>query len=178
MTGSADIMAFRLAELPDINEIVDLVNSCYRGDSSRAGWTTEADLLDGPRTDAAEIETLITGPGSVLLICTKGQDLIGSVRLESQDSTCYLGMLVVMPTLQGGGTGRRLLEAAENYARETWNSRSMWMSVFSVRSELIAYYERRGYHRTGRKLPFVGDDVHGRPKVEGLDFDVLEKSLV
>ncbi|MEO5588254.1 MAG: GNAT family N-acetyltransferase [Gemmatimonadaceae bacterium] len=178
MTSSAVELGFRPAELADVHELVDLVNSCYRGDSSRLGWTTEADLLDGPRTDPAELETFIKRPGSVLLLCTSGQEIIGSVRLESQDSTCYLGMLVVKPTLQGVGTGRRLLEAAEDYARSTWGSGTMWMSVFSVRSELIAYYERRGYHETGRTLPFIGDDVHGMPKVRGLHFDVLEKPLL
>lgn len=172
-------MDIRRADLRDAQEIAALVNSCYRGDSSRAGWTTEADLLDGSRTDKADVERLITKDDSTILVCLKGEEIIGSVHLERQGSSCYLGMLVVKPTLQGGGIGRHIMSAAEDHARAAWGSEKMTMTVVTVRSELIAYYERRGYRRTGEVRPFIqyGGGVNGIPRVENIEFAVLEKAL-
>jgi ribosomal protein S18 acetylase RimI-like enzyme len=172
------MIEIRAADLDDVDEIIDVVHSSYRGDSSRAGWTTEADLLDGNRTDKNEVTSMITGPGSMILVCVDDDVIVGSVNIRQQGSACYLGMLSVSPRLQRSGVGRKLIAAAERRARAEWGSEKMTMTVFSVRSELVAYYERRGYHRTGEKRPFVGDDVHGTPRVEGLEFDVLEKSLL
>ena len=173
-------MLIRRAELKDADEIATLVNSCYRGDSSRAGWTTEADLLDGTRTDKADIERLITQDGSVILVCVDNDEIIGSVHLENQGSSCYLGMLVVKPTLQGGGVGRQIIDAAEKFARGMWGLNTMTMTVITVRSELLAYYERRGYRRTGEIRPFMqyGGGVNGIPRVEKIEFAVLEKALM
>jgi ribosomal protein S18 acetylase RimI-like enzyme len=172
------MIEIRAADLDDIDEIIDLVHSSYRGDSSRAGWTTEADLLDGSRTDRNEVTSMITDDGSMILVCVDDDVIVGSVNIRRQGSACYLGMLSVSPQVQGSGVGRKLIAAAERRAHAEWGSEKMEMTVFSVRSELVAYYERRGYHRTGEKRPFVGDDVHGTPRVEGLEFDVLEKSLL
>ena len=168
---------FRKAEAGDAEVIATLINSCYRGDSSREGWTTEADLLDGTRTNESEVKSLITAAGSMMLLCVQGGEIIGSVHLQHEGSSGYLGMLVVKPGLQGGGLGRRLMEAAESLVREEWKVRKMTMNVFTVRSELLAYYERRGYRRTGRAKPFEPHDVHGTPRVEGLELEVLEKDL-
>ena len=168
---------FRRATIDDVAEIALLVNSCYRGDSSRVGWTTEADLLDGTRTDEDEIKSLITHPDSMLLLCAEEDEIIGSVHIQKQDDSSYLGMLVVKPNLQGGGVGRRLMEAAEVRAREEWGSTRMTMTVISVRDTLIAYYERRGYRRTGRMKPFISDATHGIPRVDHLELEVLEKDL-
>jgi ribosomal protein S18 acetylase RimI-like enzyme len=171
------MIEIRAADLYDVDEIIDVVHSSYRGDSSRAGWTTEADLLDGSRTDRNEVMSMITDPGSMILVCLDNDVIVGSVNIRQQGSACYLGMLSVRPQLQGSGVGRKLIDAAERRARAEWGSEKMEMTVFSVRSELVAYYERRGYRKTGEKRPFAGDDVHGTPRVEGLEFDVLEKSL-
>jgi len=168
---------FRPAVVSDAAELADLVNSCYRGDSSRAGWTTEADLLDGTRTNATEIENIIMREGSTILVCRDDDKIIGSVNVERRESSCYLGMLVVNPQLQGGGIGRQLIDAAEGYAHDVWNLEKMTMTVITSRSELIAYYERRGYHRTGEIKPFKIDDVHGIPRVERIELEVLEKDL-
>ncbi len=170
-------LQFRPATISDAAELAALVNSCYRGDSSRLGWTTEADLLDGTRTDAGEIENIITRPASTIITCSDGNEIVGSVNVEKRGSNCYLGMLVVKPTLQRGGLGRQLIQAAEDYARNTWHSEKMTMTVISRRSELISYYERRGYHRTGEMKPFKFDDVHGIARVDGIELEVLEKKL-
>lgn len=172
-----EVLRFRRAIVDDVPEIVALVNSCYRGDSSRLGWTTEADLLDGTRTDDEEIRSLITQPGSIIVLCLSGEEIIGSVHIQKQGDSSHLGMFVVNPGLQGGGVGRRLMEAAELTAREEWGSAKMAMSVITMRAELIAYYERRGYARTGQVKPFVFDETHGIAKVEGIELEVLEKEL-
>lgn len=169
---------FRKAEMHEADFIAVLVNSGYRGETSKTGWTTEADLLDGTRTNKADIENMIGQPGSMVLLCTEGADIIGTAHLELRGGECQLGMLVVKPGLQDRGIGRQLMQAAENMARETWGVRRIAMTVISIRHELIAYYERRGYRRTGRTTPFVADDTHGYPKnSRAIEFEVMEKIL-
>lgn len=170
-------VSFRKALPSEVEPIVALVNSAYRGESSRQGWTTEADLLDGTRTNKTDIESMIAQVGSMILLCMEGAEIIGCAHLELFGAECQLGMLVVKPGLQSRGIGKKLMQAAEAAARETWGVRKITMSVISVRHELIAYYERRGYRRTGRKKPFVADDTHGFPKSQPIEFEVLEKDL-
>jgi ribosomal protein S18 acetylase RimI-like enzyme len=169
---------FRKAEMPEAEFIAALVNSGYRGETSKKGWTTEADLLDGTRTNQADIENMIGQPGSMVLLCTEGADVIGTAHLELRGDECQLGMLVVKPGLQDRGIGRQLMQAAEDTARAAWGVRRITMTVISIRHELIAYYERRGYRRTGRTKPFVSDDTHGYPKSSRpIEFEVMEKLL-
>lgn len=171
--------ALRRATPADTAGIVALVNSAYRGESSRVGWTTEADLLGGQRTDAEEISRLIGMDDSVILLCLRDGETIGSVHLEKVDAAVsYLGMLVIKPALQGRGLGTGLMEAAESFVHTQWGVKRMQMQVITLRRELIAYYRRRGYRRTGEIRPFpVSDPKFGLPKVRGLLFEVLEKSL-
>jgi GNAT superfamily N-acetyltransferase len=172
-------LVFRCATVADVNAVVALVNSAYRGESSRAGWTTEADILGGQRTDALEIAQLIAADASLILLCVRGGEIIGSVHVERVDAaTAYLGMLVIRPALQGRGLGRRFMAQAEGFARTEWGVARMQMQVITLRHELIAYYERRGYRRTGETRPFpAADPKFGLPRVEGLMFEVLEKEL-
>jgi ribosomal protein S18 acetylase RimI-like enzyme len=168
---------FRLATVEDADALVSLANTSYRGESGKRGWTTESDLLDGTRTDKTEVEMLVTTPGSAIILCVERNSIVGSVHVERQGFECYLGMLMVNPEAQGAGVGSRLIEAAEKHARSVWESKTMTMSVISIRTELIKYYERRGYHRTGKLRPFVADEVHGMPRIPGLQFETLEKDL-
>jgi ribosomal protein S18 acetylase RimI-like enzyme len=172
-------LAFRSAAATDTDAIVALVNSAYRGETSRAGWTTEADILGGQRTDAQEITQLIAADGSTILLCLRAGEIIGSVHVERVDATtAYMGMLVIRPVLQGQGLGRCLMEEAERFAREEWGARRMQMQVITLRHELIAYYERCGYRRTGETKPFPAFGPRfGLPKVDGLMFEVMEKTL-
>lgn len=170
-------ISFRQARLEEVGFIVELVNSAYRGEASKAGWTTEADLLDGQRTDEHEIKNLIEDENSMILLCLQGDEVIGSVNLQRKGEAGYLGMFVVKPTLQGAGIGKRFLQAAEEICRQKWNSKKMTMSVITLRAELIAFYERRGYQRTGEMLPFPKDPGNGIPRVENLQFEMLEKDL-
>ena len=170
-------LSFRKAAMREAEQIALLVNSGYRGESSKKGWTTEADLLDGTRTNKADIENMIGQPDSMVLLCTEGADLIGTAHLERRGDECQLGMLVVRPGLQDRGIGRQLIQAAEDMASATWGVRRATMAVISIRHELIAYYERRGYRRTGRTRPFAADDTHGYPKSQPIEFEVMEKPL-
>ena len=168
----------RLATAADVAALVELVNSAYRGASSKAGWTTEADLLDGQRIDAAGLANKLATPGNVVLLHEQEGAPIACVHLERTGDDCYLGMLTIRPTIQGAGLGRRLLEAAERWAVANWNSRRMHMTVIVQRTELIAWYERRGYARTGRIKPFpYGDEDFGLPRRDDLACEVLEKPL-
>jgi ribosomal protein S18 acetylase RimI-like enzyme len=170
-------LSFRKASREEAGFIAALVNACYRGESSRRGWTSEADLLDGTRTDREEVEALIDQEGAMILLCIDGTDVIGSVHLQLSGTECHLGMLVVRPDLQGRGIGRRLMQAAESTAQQKWGVTKMSMTIISLRHELIAFYERRGYRRTGQRKPFVADGRHGIPRAQGIEFEVLEKGL-
>ena len=156
-----------------------LVNSAYRGESSKRGWTTEADLLGGQRTDAGKLLEMIQNADSrVEILESNDGRLLGCVYLKREGAgACYLGMLTVDSTLQAKGRGKRLLERSEEIARE-WGCGRMRMTVISARKELIAYYERRGYRKTGATEPFPDKDPRfGLPKVKGLMFLELEKTM-
>ena len=171
-------LTFRAATAADVDAIVDLVQSAYRGEGSKQGWTTEADMLDGQRTDAAGVAALIDAPHSRVLLAESADGLLACAHVERQGDATYFGMFSVRPQLQGGGVGRALLAEAERTAREEWGCREMQMTVISIRDELIAWYERRGYRRTGQYKPFpYGDERFGIPKRDDLRFELLVKSL-
>ena len=165
-----------VAGVNDAEALDVLINSAYRGDSSRQGWTTEADLLDGTRTDAALIRDVINTPGTTLLKLSENDSIIGCVELREEEDRMYLGMLTVRPDLQGKGLGKRLMTAGEEHARSA-GCTTMYMTVLVPRSELIAWYERQGYVNTGERKPFAfGDPRFGQPK-RSLEFTVLTKTL-
>ena len=168
-----------VAGAADAAAIVDLVNSAYRGETSRAGWTTEADLLGGQRTDAAAVAALIAAPDGVLLTLRSNGRLEACVHLEKRPGAlCYLGMLTVRPELQRAGIGRRLLGAAEAFARRDFGAATIEMTVIDVRTELIDWYRRRGYESTGEIRPFpYGDARFGLPRRADLRFLVLRRRI-
>jgi len=168
---------YRLAWIDDVPAIVALVNAVYRGDSSRLGWTTEADLLDGQRTDAADVSQWVSAPESFFLLAEDDAGLLGCAHLNRDDDRACFGMFSIRPGSQGLGFGTALLVEAETHVRQRWNVRSMRMCVISLRSELIAYYERRGYARIGKTAPFPTDTRFGTPKVGKLEFMVIEKGF-
>jgi len=165
------------AEKHDAGQIADLVNSAYRGEYSKQGWTTEADLVAGRRTETDEIEQLIATDDSMFLLCKVEAQLIGSVHLQKQAEQVYIGMLAVSPPLQGRGVGKQLLFAAEQAAQRTWAVNKSLMSVIESRSELIAFYERSGYRRTGINKAFPLKPELWTPKVTDLRLEILEKIL-
>jgi len=178
MTTTAASWSFRVAQAADVDAIVALVQSAYRGEGSKRGWTTEADMLDGQRTDPAGVAALLDKPGSVVLLAESAAGLHACAHIERQGQAGYFGMFSVSPQLQGGGIGRAMLAEAERIARDDWTCNEMQMTVISIRDELIAWYERRGYRRTGQYRPFpYGDERFGIPKRADLRFELLVKSL-
>ncbi|MFN5431612.1 MAG: GNAT family N-acetyltransferase [Cyclobacteriaceae bacterium] len=160
----------------DAESINQLVNSAYRGDSSKQGWTTEADFLDGTRIDEAAVKELIEKTDTIILKYVEANQIVGCVELRKENGKLYLGMLSVAPTIQGKGIGKKLLNAGEDYAKSI-GINTMIMTVISIRKELIDWYVRHGYQLTGERKPFVVPDTRwGIPKQE-LEFVVLEKKL-
>lgn len=166
------------ATMADIPVLVDLVESAYRGERSRAGWTTEADLLDGQRTDADSVAELIDTPDHCLLTLRDASTLAACCHLRHDGDVAHFGMFAVSPTRQAVGLGARLLGAAESHARRVWGCTQMQMLVIESRAELIAWYRRKGYAATGETLPFpYGNPRFGLPKREDLRFIRLAKAL-
>ncbi|MFF4749571.1 GNAT family N-acetyltransferase [Streptomyces sp. NPDC002514] len=171
-------LVFRDATDADVDTLVALVESAYRGDSSRVGWTTEADILQGQRTDPEGVLKVIKSPDSKLLTVWRQDQVVACCQLEHRGDHAYFGMFAVSPTLQGTGVGKLVIAEAERRARETWAVTEMHMTVISVRADLIAFYERRGYRRTGRMTPFpYGDERFGIPQRDDLQFELLVKEL-
>lgn len=164
------------ATAADVASLEQLVNSAYRGDSSRIGWTTEADLLDGIRITGDGLSQMLSNDTiTILKALDEAGNLVGCVHLELQPDAAYLGMLTVQPALQNAGIGKQLLYAGEAWASSK-DRRKMRMSVITLRESLIAWYQRNGYQPTGKVLPFPNDPKFGIPKQE-LAFIVLEKNL-
>ena len=165
-----------IAVLADAKAIVALLNMSYRGESSKKGWTTEANIIAGDvRSDEASVSKLIQQKDSVFLKYTLDNQLVGCVNLQQQGKKIYLGMFSVSPGLQGGGIGKKILHASEEYALDN-NIHIIYMSVISVRTELIDWYIRHGYHDTGERKTFNEDGLTGK-HLRPLEFMILEKEV-
>lgn len=167
----------RFAVPNDASSIVTLLNSAYRGETSKQGWTTEAHLIAGDRrTDENNLVKIMAKPESVFLVYQEGDGPVsGCVNLQREGNRIYLGMFSVSPQLQGKGIGKQLLRAADGYARHL-GCTSIYMSVISVRDELIQWYQRHGYRDTGERKPFIEDGLTGK-HLRPLEFMILEKEL-
>lgn len=164
------------ATIEDVSVLNNLVNSAYRGESSKKGWTTEADLLGGIRTTEEGLAETIKKSDTFILKYTEANQILACMMLVQKANSLYLGMLTVSPDLQGNGIGKKLLKSAEVFAQENGIFK-IEMTVISVRSELIAWYERHGYSKTGETKPFpMNDPNFGEPK-QHLDFIVMEKEI-
>lgn len=171
-------LEFRPATHADLPAVVALVESAYRGDASRAGWTTEADFLAGQRTSLADLEPLLGRAQSRILLAERRGQLLACAHVAVEDGTGYFGMFSVDPARQSHGIGKQVLAECERIAREDWSCPGVRMTVIDIRDSLIAFYERRGYHRTGVVKPFpYGDARFGLPLRDDLRFEVLEKSF-
>lgn len=164
------------ATLEDASTLDVLVNSAYRGESGKQGWTTEADLIEGTRTDVSGLKEIIKKPGTTVLKYVENNKILACVELARTENKLYLGMLTVSPLLQGKGIGKELLYAAEQEALKQ-NCDTIFMQVISLRKELIDWYLRHGYVDTNERKPFLTTHPRlGQPKQQ-LEFVVLEKKI-
>ena len=164
------------ATIADIPQLLQLINSAYRGEEAKKGWTHEADLFDGAiRTDETSLKQLIEKPGAVILKYEQDKKITGCVFLEKKGERLYLGLLSVSPEIQAKGIGKKLLKSADEYAKKN-NCSAIEMTVISVRRELIEWYERNGYQKTSRRAPFPSDKKSGIPRQQ-LEFVYLEKNV-
>lgn len=168
----------QIATQADVPQLVQLVNSAYRGASSRKGWTTEADLLEGIRITESALRSSISDKNTTILkLINKANELVGCVLLQQKQKIMYLGMLTVKPILQNAGLGKILMTDAELFAKKK-ECIKMEMTVIADRTELIEWYQRRGYRLTGEQRPFpMNDPEFGIPK-KSLHFEVMEKMLI
>lgn len=169
---------FRNATVADAPVLVDLIRSAYRGHASEQGWTSEADFVGGDRIDESGVCERILAPGSMMLILTYGMRMVACCQL--QDRGCgivYFGTFAVDPGVQARGVGRRVLAEAERTAKTRYGATRLRMSVLDRQAQLISYYERQGFHRTGETGPFPSDPAFARPLVPDLHFVYLEKDV-
>lgn len=170
------MLSFHKAELSDASAIADLVNSAYRGETSRAGWTTEADLLDGARVTTPEIAALIKREDAFVLVGVLRDQVVASIACERLENTAKFGLVAVKPSLQNKGYGREMIQAAEAITAREWRVAGFYMSVITLRTELIEFYERLGFERTGQFENFPESPLW-QPKVQALALEYLVKII-
>lgn len=175
------MLQFHLAERSEASAVAQLVNSAYRGETSRAGWTTEADLLEGLRTTPKEITSIIQREDAFILIGVERDEIVASMCCEWQalagHNTAHFGMIAVKPKLQNKGYGKAMIAAAEAMTARKWRVVGYHMAVISLRHELIAFYERLGYQRTGEFAAFPEKSDLWQPKVDGLNLQYMAKLI-
>ncbi|MEQ1527338.1 MAG: GNAT family N-acetyltransferase [Gallionella sp.] len=169
------IDTFRTANKFDAEVITQLVNQAYRPASELAGWTHESDLVSGNRISAGQVTDILSSPNSVILVGLKDSTIMACVHVEKVDRSCHIGMLAVLPNQQGAGDGKQMLAYAESYANEFFGAERAVMVVVSLRGELIDFYLRRGYQRTGAIMDYPLSANAGTPKYANLKVEVLEK---
>lgn len=175
---AAQLPRVRVAGVSEVPWLVALVESAYRGEASEAGWTSESHLLGGQRTDADAVRGTVVSAHEVVLVMGEPHAPLACCAVGHREGPATFGMFAVSPTAQGRGTGRVLLAAAEAYAVERWGATEMELTVIRQRDALVAWYERRGYARTGETRPFpYGDERFGIPRREDLEFVVLRRTL-
>ena len=167
---------FSKATTHDIPALNKLVNSAYRSETAKQGWTHEADLLTGIRIDEEELINLINKEETFIIKYTDKSTIVACMLLEQQDSAFYLGMLTVSPELQDKGIGKLLLKEAEKEAIKIGISK-IRMTVISTRKELIDWYKRQGYIDTGIKKPFPAESKKFGLPLMPLEFILMEKAI-
>lgn len=176
------MLNIRRAQLADAEAVANLINAAYRGESSRAGWTTEADWIEGLRTTAEEVAQLIQQANIFILVGELEQVVVATICCEwmqaSGQHQAKLGMIAVKPTIQNQGLGKQIIQAAEAQARALWPIQVYCMTVVTARDTLIAFYRRLGYQPTGLVQPFPYASALWQVKVSGLQFEYFEKPVL
>lgn len=166
---------FRTANQSDAEAIAQLVNKAYRPNSGNSGWTHESELVAGDRTTVSQVVEILSKPDSFILIGLRNSETVACVHVEKDHANSYIGMLSINPILQGVGVGKEMLAYAENYATKVFGSEKFVMVVLSARTELIAFYLRRGYRKTGVVMDYPLSAGAGVPIQPNLKVEILEK---
>jgi ribosomal protein S18 acetylase RimI-like enzyme len=171
--------SWRRATDEDAGALVALIRAAYRGEASRAGWTSEAHLVEGERTDEPALLRLIGSPASrVMVVDDQEGRPTACCQLEDRgQGLAYFGTFAVDPARQATGLGSWLLSEAERIAAEELGVRELELTVLRQQAALIAWYERRGFAATGEARPFPADRRYARPLRDDLEFVVLRKPL-
>ncbi len=169
------INQFRKATITDVEAITKLVNNAYRPSTGVSGWTHESDIVSGDRTDIPQIIEILSKKDSVVIVGLNDETIIACVHVERVGRSSYIGMLAVDPSLQAHGVGKNMLAYAEKYAKDNFNPDKFVMAVVSARHELISFYQRRGYQKTGETMEYPLNAGVGQPKLENLKVEILEK---
>ena len=167
-----DFSAFRFekANANQAQAISDLINLTYRGN---AGWTTEAAIIQGDRTNRQEIEAIMRNSDAYFFVVNLPSMLASCIYVAQEKEQACIGFFSVHPDLQGQGLGKYMLEQAETFARGVMHVHQFAMFVISQRTELMEFYQRRGYYCTGRIEAYPA--YLGKPKIAGLTIEYLEK---
>jgi len=170
-----NIAKIRVAEATDVQAIVQLVNQAYRPNTGAVGWTHESNWVSGGRTSVDQVMDLLLKPDSMILLKSVNSAIVACVHIEKHGSISDIGMLAVNPSQQATGIGKQMLAHAEHYARTEYGAKKFAMLVISSRIELIAFYLRRGYKKTGVLMDYPITAGVGIPKYSGMTIEVLEK---
>ncbi|MCA8001869.1 GNAT family N-acetyltransferase [Burkholderia metallica] len=168
---------YRTANEQDVDALVRLVNAAYRPTTAAAGWTHESALIDGPRITSSQLAATLRTPDTVLLVAEIDGRIAGCIEVRKDGSAAYIGTLAVAPSVQDRGLGKALLNEAEQFAVRSWKIQTAAMIVLSVRHELIDFYLRRGYTRTGERKGYPLDARVGRPRDANLTVETLTKDI-
>lgn len=171
------IDSFRTANNTDAEAIAVLVNGAYRPEPGVTGWTHESNLVAGSRTSAVQILETLSRHHSVILVGLNNKAIVACVHVEKDGNNSHVGMLAVNPSLQGAGAGKLMLAEAEKYASSVFGSEKLVMVVVSERTELVSFYLRRGYRKTGLVLDYPISAGTGIPKNPEMKIETLEKRL-
>ena len=164
----------RIATESDANDIATLVNRAYRPIASARGWTHEAHLVAGDRISPEQVRALLHARPVILVLC-RDSIIVACVHVHGDAFAVWIGLLATEPSLQSRGLGKRMLQHAEDFAVGHFKAIVVRMTVLVARTELIAFYERRGYVRTGQTGDYPVAEGIGQPLAEGLKFEVLAK---
>ncbi|MBN3822671.1 GNAT family N-acetyltransferase [Burkholderia sp. Ac-20384] len=169
--------SYRIANEQDVDALVELVNAAYRPTTTAAGWTHEAALIDGPRITSSQLAATLQAPDTVLLVAEIDAAIAGCIEVRKDGGAAYIGTLAVAPSMQDRGLGKALLNEAEQFAVRRWNLETAVMVVLSARHELIDFYLRRGYARTGERSGYPFDAGVGRPRDDTLTIETLTRNI-
>lgn len=139
-------MKLDIANTTDALQICELLNLAYRGAD---GWTTESALVEGNRCSESDIISDIESPSNYLLVYKTSNIIQACISVQESEDRAYIGSFAVRPKLQNSGIGKTVLNLAEQFAVTNFQPRQFIMVVLSSRTELIEFYERRGYQRNG-----------------------------